>query len=527
MEAAYTIDEQDSNPFSQADLAFDELKALLKSERCAGLGHSDVERLVGASGQEVMRLLMQSHIWLRGQAVPDEPVVGADGVERTHVREHQGRTLETVFGRVIVTRAAYSARYRSALHPVDADLNLPAERHSHEVQRLAVHTAAKQSFEGTTGLVTTMTAATVGKRAVEAYVARAAVDFDGFYRSRAWSAKSQKGTGALLVISVDQKGVVMMPDDLSEETRRIGEAQERCLKAVRDRNGKACWRGRKRMATVATVYTIHPDRRSAEDVVLGLRRKQPAALRPVRTVRPENKRLWASLTDSPQRVIHDAFTEAAKRDPKNLKRWLVLIDGDPDLENWVRAAAAAHKVEVTIVLDLLHALQYVWRAGVVLCGKGSDALESWVLERLVSILKGNVANAVAGITRSATLRNIKGRQREELRKCCAYLLKRKSLMRYGDLLGVGAPIASGVIEGGCKHLINDRLQLCGARWSLKGAEAILRIRAIVISGNFDEFWRYHEARESARNHARLYAGVVPPVVRQISAREQRSAAATL
>ena len=208
-------------------------------------------------------------------------------------------------------------------------------------------------------------------------------------------------------------------------------------------------------------------------------------------------------------------------DPKNLKRWLVLIDGDPDLENWVRAAAAAHKVEVTIVLDLLHALQYVWRAGVVLCGKGSDALESWVLERLVSILKGNVANAVAGITRSATLRNIKGRQREELRKCCAYLLKRKSLMRYGDLLGVGAPIASGVIEGGCKHLINDRLQLCGARWSLKGAEAILRIRAIVISGNFDEFWRYHEARESARNHARLYAGAVPPVVSQISAREQR------
>lgn len=505
MNALYTIQEPHSDLFSDANQSFDDLKATLVSDECGSLCESDVERLIASTGRELMRRLLQSHLLLRGQAEPVAPVVGADGVGRGHVRSSQPRLLETSFGTVSVVRTAFSGRHRSALHPVDADLNLPAERHSHEVQRVAVLTAAKQSYEGTTGLVTSMTAATVGKRAVEEFVRRAAADFRGFYRTRAWDAASQNGTGSLLVISVDQKGIVMTPNDLTPETRRIGEAQEHRLAAIRDRSGKDTWRGRKRMATVATVHTIRPDMRTAEEIVMGLRRLRPVSLRPQRTVRPELKRLWASVEDLPEKVVLDAFAEAKKRDPFQLKRWIVLIDGDPDLERWVKGAAESHGVKVTVVLDLIHALQYVWRAGVILCGEKSAELEGWVLHRLQRILQGKVGNVVAGISRAATLRAIKKSQRSALDKCCGYLLKRKSLMEYGDLLSWGAPIASGVIEGGCKHLINDRLQLCGARWSLEGAEAILQVRALVISGDFDEFWSYHERQEHLRNHVRRYA----------------------
>ena len=97
-------------------------------------------------------------------------------------------------------------------------------------------------------------------------------------------------------------------------------------------------------------------------------------------------------------------------------------------------------------------------------------------------------------------------------KAARYLLKRKSMMGYGDLLASGAPIAPGVIEGACRHLINDRLDLTGARWRLGSAEAALRLRSLLSSGDFDAYWTFHEAQESQRNHVSRYAdGKVPAV----------------
>jgi hypothetical protein len=83
-------------------------------------------------------------------------------------------------------------------------------------------------------------------------------------------------------------------------------------------------------------------------------------------------------------------------------------------------------------------------------------------------------------------------------------------MRYGDALGRGFPIATGVIEGACRHLARDRLDCCGARWSVVGAEAILKLRALRLSGDFDEYWGFHLAREHERNHRSNYADNIVP-----------------
>lgn len=116
--------------------------------------------------------------------------------------------------------------------------------------------------------------------------------------------------------------------------------------------------------------------------------------------------------------------------------------------------------------------------------------------------------------RSATLRGLTKDEREHVDKCAGYFLKRTHMMRYDELLKVGAPIATGVVEGTCKHLINDRLDLTGARWSLVGAEAVLRLRALVKSGDFDEYWRFHEAELKQRNHASHYANGAAPTIEQ-------------
>jgi hypothetical protein len=74
------------------------------------------------------------------------------------------------------------------------------------------------------------------------------------------------------------------------------------------------------------------------------------------------------------------------------------------------------------------------------------------------------------------------------------------VLRYDTALAAGWPIATGVIEGACRHLVGDRLEITGARWGLAGAEAVLTLRAVISNGDFEEYWAFHAARE----HERLY-----------------------
>ena len=85
-------------------------------------------------------------------------------------------------------------------------------------------------------------------------------------------------------------------------------------------------------------------------------------------------------------------------------------------------------------------------------------------------------------------------------------------MRYDEYLALGLPIATGVIEGACRYLVKDRMERTGARWSLKGAEAVLRLRALWASGDFEAYWAFHEKQEYLRNHAVRYAdGQIVPM----------------
>jgi hypothetical protein len=310
-------------------------------------------------------------------------------------------------------------------------------------------------------------------------------------------------------LSFDQKGVVLQAEDLAEATRKAAENSRHRMDTRLSQGEKL---GRKRMASVAAVYTVAPYVRSAQDVIAGLRHVRDATSKP--RPRPENKRVWASLTRNLRDVIADAFDEACKRDPERSKRWLVLVDGDKKLAKWVRAEARQRGVEITLVLDFIHALEYLWKAAHAFFERGTPEIETWVLERLERMLEGRISYVVAGMTRMATVRGLSKEQRKPVDKAANYLLKRRrwGMMTYDELLTIGAPIATGIIEGACRHLICDRMDLTGARWRLPSAEAVLRLRSILSSGDFDEYWRFHEQEEARRNHVSRYAeGKLPPV----------------
>jgi len=161
------------------------------------------------------------------------------------------------------------------------------------------------------------------------------------------------------------------------------------------------------------------------------------------------------------------------------------------------------------VLDFIHVLQYLWAASTAFHSETATEREEWVLSRLREILRGKAVDVAAGMRRSAPLRDLAEQDRAPVDKCANYLLDYKAYLHYDEYLRDGLPIASGVIEGACRHLVKDRLDITGAHWSLRGAEAILQLRALNSSGDLAEYWAFHEAHEYERNHAQRYRGDVP------------------
>ena len=190
----------------------------------------------------------------------------------------------------------------------------------------------------------------------------------------------------------------------------------------------------------------------------------------------------------------------------------MLIDGNPDLERWVKEVARRRGFPITIVLDFIHALEWLWRAVYAFHEQGTPEAEKWVLTRMERILRGDATMVAAGIARSATRRGLSAAQRKVVDQCTHYIHAHKHKMLYPECLLQGVPIGTGVIEGACRHLICDRLDITGARWRLLGAEAILRLRAIIASGDFEEYWQFHEGEDWRRNHASLYADDTVPKV---------------
>lgn len=360
------------------------------------------------------------------------------------------------------------------------------------------------SFDAAVEAVSETTGAHVPKRQAEQLAVRSAVDFDPFYSQA--EALEEDSPGSVLVLSVDGKGVVMREQDLRESTRKAAKKRKRKLPSKRSKGEK---NGSKRMATVAAVYTIEPYVRTPQQVVAQIM-NNVRLVEPKRP-RPQNKRVWASLKKEAEEVIASAFEEALRRDPERKKHWVAVVDGNETQLTLLRKYAKKHGVKMSIVLDLMHLLSYLWKAAHVFHEEGSQESERWVSERLLEILHGRAGLVAGGMRRSATLRGLEEQARKPVDSCATYILNHKAFVDYESYLSNGWPVCSGVIEGTCRHLINDRMDLTGARWRLEGAEAVLRLRSIYASGDFEDYWRFHEKQELLRNHASRYAGGVPPV----------------
>ncbi len=192
------------------------------------------------------------------------------------------------------------------------------------------------------------------------------------------------------------------------------------------------------------------------------------------------------------------------RDPGRERTWIALVDGNKQQIEVIAAEAARCGATVTILIDFIHVLEYQWQAAWSFFETGDPDAVEWVAAQATKILEVKSAQVAAGIRRRATTYGYSPAERDGADTCAAYLTAKNPYLGYAAALTAGWPIATGIIEGACRHIVKDRMDITGARWGLDGAEAILKLRAITSNGNFETYWAWHLGQEQQRVHYARY-----------------------
>src|ERR1700719_439115 len=470
-----------------AAVEFALLQSWLASGSALQLPLHEIECQQQAKGREVQRLLLQAHLQQRGNGDvgPSLRIYQKDGELLYPHRRIGTRSLITVFGTVELVRMGYSLPGVPGIFLLDRALSLPPHSFSYELPRRLVRAAVQNPFLDSVQTIADLSGVSVSKRSLEQSLPDAAQIFDAFYRQRS----PEPATGSILVAAVDCKGIPMVKPPGAQPTPRLTKGQKA---------------NKKRMATVATVFTRAPWVRTPQQVVESLFRiSRPTKDDTTTPPRPENKRVWASLLKGKNAVIQEVAEEMERRDPAASKTRVALTDGERALQIRVD-----RKLKVTLILVLMQALWKLWKAAYVFHAEASLEADLWVMDRTLRILSGDVGQVVKGLRQSITKHTPSAPKRKKLEGVAVYLYRNRTRMRYDDYLANGWPIASGPVEGACKNLIKDRMERSGMRWTEQMGEATVHVRAIYLSGDFDSYWQFHTKQDQNRLYPEAWS-VVP------------------
>ncbi|HEY6796801.1 MAG TPA: ISKra4 family transposase [Kineosporiaceae bacterium] len=472
----------------------------------ASLGQAEEE--LRTRGRDLMRDTLQAVADAASAAQERVPggVDGPDGVRRTRVEDGHARTVATVFGRITVSRLAYRGPGVGNVHPLDEVLDLPDGLYSTGLARLSAREAVRGSFIAATDAVEYVTGVRIGTRQLIELTRAAASDVAGFYTARQAPAADP---GDALVITADGKGIPVRPGALRPGTARLAARAKQMPPGAT--SGNAGGKGNsKRMAELVCVYDLKPVPRTVEDILpaladgAGSTDGEEDRQAPAQAPKAAGKWLTASVTDDIPAVISAGFDEATRRDPGHVRDWVALVDGNCTQIDAITAEASTRGVEVTVLIDWLHVSGYLWDAAkAFFCTEtttGMALARAWVHERSRIVLQGGALQVAERIRARILSSRLTAAQRKSALEAATYLTNKAPHLDYPAALAKGWPIATGVIEGACRHLVKDRLEITGARWGLDTAEAILTLRATVTNGDFDDYWQHHEQQQHHRTY---------------------------
>jgi hypothetical protein len=481
--------------------------ARLAGEAAGAVTLEAMELLVIEGGRELLRGLVQLGLDAQAEREVRLPqVTGAGGVRRARAERGHGRCVVTRVGKVVVRRIGYRAGVRGvpSLFPRDAVLNLPPCGYSWPLQRLAEMAGRSGSYEQARELVLAATGISVGKRQLEQVTVAAAADAERFCQDRGRAAVPAEPGGEdlpPLALSADGKGVAMRPEARRARTKAPG----RRVQTFRKRRGTG-EKGHKRMAETGCVFDVQPPARPGGPARTAEQVMRPEPGSSTNAPRAVNRWYTTDITAGREHTIGKIFDEAGRRDPGHARTWIALVDGDIHQLGLIQDQAARRGVTLVILVDFIHVLEYLWKAAWCFHAPRDPAMEDWVIAQALDILHGQTPAVITRIRELAAAHPPRpgGEHAKIIRKTLHYLHAKQPYLDYPTALANGWPIATGVIEGACRHLVQDRMGITGARWGLPGAQAILWLRALHASGDTGAYWDYHITQEHQRNHLNRY-----------------------
>jgi hypothetical protein len=411
----------------------------------------------------------------------------ADGRQAQRLEELHSRRYVSIFGPFTLSRTVYGSREGQALEfvPLDNRLQLPQSVFSYVLQDWDQALALEQPFRQVNATIERMLRLKQSVDSLEGVHRQQAQDVALFQALQGSPPAAEEGQ--IVVVTADCKGIVIR-----------GQGTKTVCGGERPSGQRA---NQKRMAAVASVYTVDRYLRTLDEVVAALFRDPD--YEPERRPAPCHKRVWASLPQEgpPPRtsiaVVFDwVWWEFAQRNPQLARPTVCLCDGQEAL--WHACTEAVLDDARVEILDLLHVTPRLWRAAKLLYGERSKEVLPFVRQRVTQVLEGKVDSVIRTLRRLAQERKLPSAKKRALARIGSYLHKNRQRMRYDDYLRQGYPIASGVIEGACRHLIKDRMERAGMHWTMAGAQAMLDLRSVGIGGQWEAFQQHRIQTETNR-----------------------------
>ncbi len=416
---------------------------------------------------------------LRSQQSSREPFTLAEGDCLTYHRDTK-RDYLSIFGKLPIWRPYFYEKGVGSACPLDAELSLGVDSYSDMLREMAEYLGVYGVYHKVADVLERFFGLSLSSRVLRAQVLTDAEDVVAYYEQK--PAPQAAEEAAVLVVQADGKGVPIIVEAATLQPVRLDKGQKR---------------GGKKEAIVTTAYTIAAAPRTLEAVLQSYYDLAKSETRAEQAARqsPQNKHVWATL-EGKDTALQRLTQQVQGREGAHIHHHVALCDGCDALQTRITHYFPAF----TQILDFIHANEYLWDVANVLLGEDDPQRLPWMIAHTRQLLSGATCAVLAEFRARAAEAATSAKQRKQLEKTANYFERNLPFMDYAAYLAQGWPIASGAIEGACWHFVKDRCELSGMRWSLTGAEQLLRLRAVAENDDWDAFHAYRKRQR----HARLY-----------------------
>jgi hypothetical protein len=471
-----------SNSESIAQRLHGQLDELIKQVSETQSAHRAEERLWQGM-LKIGRGLMQLSFTAHSEGEQRQASIEVNG-ERYSYQRQSTRDYVSLFGEVQVERAYYWNGESGGICPLDGVLSLPERRYSDSVQERMSEISTWVPQDHSLTLLERWLSLKIPKGSLQRSASDQAFYVEDYYQQR--EAVSMPTQDTILVATADGKGIPMTRQDSPPPQARRSKGSKKTAK---------------KEAIVTALYSVSPYIRDSQDLVHAL---LPQAFDLPKRPRPSGKQTFGTL-DGKTAALTQLAQQVAQRERPQFVYRVALTDGSPALQQQM----TDHLPSFTLVLDIIHATEYLWDAANARWGETAPERLPWMVQALTWLVEDHLDDLLTIL--DTPVPDFTSSQQASFAHVSAYLRRNRPFMDYQRYLALGWPIGTGVVEGACRHLVKDRFEQAGMRWSKVGAQAMLDLRTVAFNDDWLDFQCFRRQQSHRERYHTPYPDSRPDI----------------